>query len=331
MSIAPIVGFSSIGVWIVIFLALGIGFYLFSVAYASRCIYIQTLKRKDKNSWSGLMPDAPLEQVLMDKDGMAWAEAHKEYAAEHMIERDGLRLFGEYYDMGYGRTVIILSGRTESRRYGYFFAPPYEAAGYNVMVLDPRAHGKSDGEYNTVGYEEGLDALEWAKYAHDKLGASEVIFHGICIGAHAGMRAITAKECPDYVAGLVTEGMFVSFWESMKNHIIEKKRYMPPVMSCVDHWAKKYTGHSMKEGPERLIGGMKKPLLMLQSKEDPYSTPECAQRLYDMCPSENKRIVYFEHGGHSLLRHVDREKYDGSILEFVDKNFKKTEQKSKIL
>ena len=303
------------------FIIFNIAFYLFSVYYASGCVYRQTLKRKSPEHWSALAPDAPIEQIMMDRDGMKWAEEHRAYATEHMIVRGGLRLFGEYYDMGYGRTVIVLSGRTESRRYGYFFAPPYEAAGYNVMVLDPRAHGKSDGEYNTVGFEEGLDALEWARYAHDVLGARSVVFHGICIGAHAGMRAITDPSCPDYIEGLVTEGMFVNFWESMKNHVIEKKRYMPPIMQCIDRRMIKHTGYSMKYGPINLIGGMKKPLLMLQSMEDPYSTPECAQLLYDTCPSEKKRIVYFAHGGHSLLRFVDRERYDGSITEFLCANF----------
>ncbi|MBE6548256.1 MAG: hypothetical protein E7667_05195 [Ruminococcaceae bacterium] len=57
------------------------------------------------------------------------------------------------------------------------------------------------------------------------------------------------------------------------------------------------------------------------SREDIYSTPEYAQKLYDMCPSENKQLVWHEHGEHSMLRSTDTEKYDGAIKAFVSENF----------
>ena len=55
----------------------------------------------------------------------------------------------------------------------------------------------------------------------------------------------------------------------------------------------------------------------MNSKEDIYSLPENAQLLYDTAGSEKKRLVYFEHGAHSMLRFTDTEKYDRSISEFT--------------
>ena len=56
---------------------------------------------------------------------------------------------------------------------------------------------------------------------------------------------------------------------------------------------------------------------MLHSKEDIYSTPEFAQKLYDKSGSTNKRLVWFEHGRHSMLRITDTELYDASITKFL--------------
>ena len=84
-------------------------------------------------------------------------------------------------------------------------------------------------------------------------------------------------------------------------------------------WMKKYTGHSMRVGPINVIEKLDKPLLMLHSKEDIYSTPEYAQKLYDLAGTENKQLVWFEKGRHSMLRITDTERYDNAIVAFLNK------------
>ncbi|MBQ4611967.1 MAG: hypothetical protein IJB26_00295 [Clostridia bacterium] len=298
-----------------------IAFYFFNVAFASWRVYLNTLMR-DKN--------APRERALlirndltvrMDDEGLAWQTRHAAYKQDVHIVREGLNLYGEYYDLGYDRAVIILSGRTESLRYGYYFAKPYSEGGFNVLVVDSRTHGLSDGEFITFGFEEGMDALAWARFLHETYGIETVIYHGICIGGAAGMLAITSPNCPACVKGLVTEGMFANFAESMKNHLIERKRLLPPIMACIDYWCKKYTGHSMKRGPIDVIGTMDKPLLMLQSKMDKYSTAAYAERMYALCPSKQKQLVLFDEGDHSMLRITDTAKYDGAIAAFIQRYF----------
>lgn len=299
------------------FVLFSIGFYFLTVAVAARCIYLRTFSRK---------PDAPRERKVsiqtetalqMDEIGMAWQREHDAYKKDVHMVRDGLNFYGEYYDFGANKAVIILSGRTESLRYGYYFAKPYADAGYNVLVIDSRTHGFSDGTYITFGFEESKDALEWVRLLNGELGVKHILFHGICIGAAAGMLALTSPDCPDCVKGIVTEGMFPNFAESMKNHLIERKRLWFPVMQLLDRWSRKCTGHSMKTGPIDVIPRMDKPILMIQSKADLYSTADYAKQMYALCPSSEKKLVLYETGGHSLLRITDTDTYDGEITLFL--------------
>lgn len=293
-------------------------FYLFSVVFASYCVYIKTLKRPSKEKWGRDGPSDTSEAYLkMDAEGMAWHKANADKKIDVHIVRDGCNLYGEYYDFGSDKCAMILSGRTESLRYGYYFAQPYAAAGLNILVVDPRAHGLSDGEFNTLGFEESKDDLAWVKHIHEKFGVNAFIFHGLCIGAAGGMLAITSEGCPDYVAGLVTEGMFPCFRESMRNHLIERKRMMFPFLQCIDFWAKHYTGHKMNKGPIHVIHKMHKPLLMLHSKEDRYSKPHFAQIMYDTCPSTEKKLKWYDTGRHSMLRPTHKEDYDREITEYL--------------
>lgn len=290
----------------------------------SRWVYLGTLRRKGKDSWKRGEPSCnEPEQIAMYSEGMAWHDANAEAKRDVHIVRDGANLYGEYYDFGYQRSVLIMSGRTESLEYGYYFASPYQQSGFNVLVVDPRAHGLSDGEFNTIGYEESKDALAWARHLHDEFGVKSIVLHGICIGSSGAMFALTSDDCPDYLDGLVAEGMYANFSESMKNHLIEKKKPVFLLNDMIDMWMKHYTGHSGKFGPIDVIDKMNKPLLMIHSKEDLYSAPDLAQKLYDKSRAEPKKLVWFEHGRHSMLRFADTAKYDQAIVDFLSENFAK--------
>ena len=308
--------------WVSLALVLsGLAMWPLSYLVASKCVYDATLRRKKKDKWSREPEDLEGNSLKMYAEGKAWQKTVADAKRDVHIVNDGLNLYGEYYDLGYDRCVIILSGRTESLTYGYYFAQPYAKAGWNILVLDPRAHGMSDGEFNTVGFEESRDALAWARHIHDEFGVASIVFHGICIGGAGGIFAMTHDDCPDYIDGIVIDGTFTNFGESMKNHLIERKKPIFILYDLINMWMKHYTGHSMDYGPIDVIEKMSKPMLMLYSREDLYSLPEYSQRLFERAGSEKKRLVWFEHGAHSMLRVTDPERYDTAITEFLSENF----------
>ena len=143
--------------------------------------------------------------------------------------------------------------------------------------------------------------------------------HGVCIGSAAALYALTKPECPDYITALVAEGMYEDFYDSFKNHIIELKHPTFPVLQECDLWAKHYAGIPMKYGPKCVIGKYNKPLLMLHSNLDPYSLPDKALKLFDMCPSDKKVFKMFPTGQHSHLRAVYEKEYDDEIVGFLEK------------
>ena len=302
---------------IIAFVVLSLSFIVVNWLVASYCAYTITLRR-GKDNWGREMPKNLDEQsVRMYEIGAQWARENADKKTDVHIVRDGLNLYGEYYDLGYDRCVFVLSGRTESLTYGYYFAIPYAKNGCNVLVVDPRSHGLSDGSYNTVGFEESRDDIAWVEYIVQRFGIKSVIFHGICIGSAGGLLALTSGSCPKEVQAIVTEGMFPNFYESVRNHMIEQHRPTFVTLDLIDFWMRRCTGHTMKYGPIDVISGLDVPLLMLHSREDLYSTPEYAARLYELAGCENKSLVWFEHGRHSMLRITDTELYDNSIAEFL--------------
>lgn len=285
----------------------------------SKKVYEHTLVRTSPEKWARVC-SAPEneEQLQMWNDGNAWMEKNREHIKEVKIENDGLKLYGEYFDFGSKNCVIILPGRCESLAYSYYFAPPYQEAGFNVLVIDTRCHGKSDGIYNTIGVKESGDVKAWARFASEKLCNEKIYIHGICIGTSAGLLAMASDDCPDCIKGLVTEGCYVSFRESYKRHMIADKRPLFPVLDTIMLLIKKHTGTNVyKHKPISAVKKIDQRMLFLFGKKDIFSIPKKSQKLFDACRSKDKKLVWFGEGGHSHLRINNTEKYDNAIIEFL--------------
>lgn len=300
-------------------LILGTVLFIISFPIVALILFIIHLKRTKKDKWSRNCSNDEQAQNDMYDIGMEWYKQHKDKKIDVHIINDGLNLYGEYYDFGFDRAVIVVPGRTESLRYGYYFAKPYVENGYNLLTIDQRAHGESDGKFNTVGIEEHRDIIAWAELLHNDYGIRSIVLHGICIGSATSLFAVTMKHCPDYLDAVIAEGMYPTFYDNFKNHIVALRKPAFPTMIFVNMWMKLYTGHSMKQGPIQVIHKYKKPLLMIHSEEDKYSLPSTAKTLFNAANSDIKDICWFKKGSHSQLRIEDTEKYDCAIADFLAK------------
>lgn len=303
--------------------ALLVGGLIFMLLYTypiAKRVYADQLVRTSEEKW-GRSCSCPTdaEQLQMWNEGIAWMEQNRQCMTELQIENDGLKLFGEYFDFGADRCVIILPGRCESLMYSYYFAPPYQKAGFNVLVVDTRCHGKSDGKYNTIGVKESGDMLAWAELAHRQLNNREIYFHGICIGTSSGLFAMQADRCPEYLKGLVTEGCYVSFPETFKRHMMALKRPIFPVLQLAMYLIYKHTGTNVyRHKPIKAIRQIRPDcrVLFLYGEKDIFSIPEKSRQLFAACAAEDKKLVWFEKGGHSHLRINNTEQYDQAIIDF---------------
>ena len=147
----------------------GVLFWISSYFIIAFIVYWKTLVRTSPEKWTrecSIKDDD--EQVSMYKQAELWLTSCIDKKSEVDIVNDGFHLYGEYIDFGFDKAVIIIAGRTEGCKYSYYFAEPYYRAGYNILAIDNRAHGLSDGKYNCLGLKEYSDIIAWGEYLHDK-------------------------------------------------------------------------------------------------------------------------------------------------------------------
>lgn len=300
---------------LIVFIALNVVVF----AVLSAILYTVLLIRTSPKKWGHevSLPDDQ-EYVHMYHAGLEWGEMYSSFRSDLWIENDGFKLYAQYFDFGFDRTVIIIPGRMECCRYSYYYGESYRAAGYNVLAIDVRSHGLSEGKICSLGHKEYRDILAWGKMLHDEKGIKEVVLHGICVGASTALFTLISDQCPEYFTAMVSDGMYVSFGETFKNHMLEKNRPLFPFYPLVMVYIRIISGvNAISDGPLRRIGQLEKPILFIHSKKDIYSLPEKTELLFAACGSEQKQLVWFDRGGHSRIRFNSTEQYDKTIQDFL--------------
>jgi len=286
----------------------------------ARKVYSSRLTRDEDGKWGRVCSDTTSEeQVAMWNEGCRWADANKDRMTEHQIVNDSLKLCGEYYDFGGDSCVIILPGRCESLMYSYYFAPSYAESGVNVLVIDTRAHGLSEGVYNSIGVYESGDVRAWISYISERFGIKRFYLHAICIGSAAAIKAMTDDDPPACVEGIICEGCFTTFRETFKEHMKADNRPLFPVLDLVMHYLKKNAkADTAKYAPIRMVPKLRCRILFMAGKKDVFSLPPKTEQLFAACNSPEKELVWFDKGGHSHLRINNTEKYDDTVKNFIN-------------
>ena len=314
---------------------LGIIFPFLFMRYVAWRVYQGTLVRTSPEVWGRHCSEPEnKEQLAMWNKGLSWAASVGIYVEETMlgvlnetdrysdihIENDGFHLYGQYIDFGFDRAVIIIPGRCESLLYSYYFAPPYQAEGFNILVIDIRCHGLSSGKYDYVGIGEDSDMIAWAKILKERFGNKEVWLHGICMGANTAILAAAnpiAKE-KNLFSGMILEGPYVSFRENFKEHLVDGHHPVWPILDMVMNEIRRHTGVDVDEAaPIHYVGKLDVPALILAGKQDRFSVPEKTRLLFNACSSPGKKLVWFEKGAHSHLRIANESAYDQAISDWL--------------
>ena len=281
--------------------------------------YSEMFIRVDQDKWArGNSCPENEEHSVMFNTGMKWGEENASYKEDvEITSKDGLKLKGEYFNFGYDRAALILAGRAETVLYCYYFADLFKKAGCNVIVVDPRACGLSEGKYTTAGIKEGDDAGLWIDHIHEKYGIEKFYIHGICVGSAEAIYVAAAHQ--KYLKGIILEGPYSAFYKVLLMRTRNHGKPTFPVCIQIAILYKKLAGVNVfQHKPIEEIKKVEVPALFLCGREDKSNSPDDFELIYNACGSKQKKFVWFDHGAHSHLRIVNLEKYDQEVIEFLN-------------
>lgn len=134
------------------------------------------------------------------------------YERVSIRSRDGLKLSAKFYRTAPGNRVAILMhgwhGIAERDFAGGVQA--HLEKGDNVLLVDERAHNRSEGHTITFGVKERYDCLDWIEYVQRTFGGdTPIVLHGVSMGAAVVMMAADLG-LPENVKGIIADSGYTS-------------------------------------------------------------------------------------------------------------------------
>lgn len=110
-------------------------------------------------------------------------------------------------------TIFFLHGNAEniSTHIGsVWWFPKY---GYNVLIIDYRGYGRSEGEPNLKGIQLDMaSSLEWL-FQHQDIDTNKIVIFGQSMGAATAITGLVDSPYRSRIRGLIIEGAFTSYRE----------------------------------------------------------------------------------------------------------------------
>ncbi len=235
-----------------------------------------------------------------------------------ILSYDGLKLRAGYYHTADGAPVLIMfhGYRGTARR---DFSGGIKLAiknGFNVILVDQRAHGESEGNTICFGVKEKYDVLSWVNYTVERFGKDvKICLSGISMGAATVLES-TALELPENVKCVIADSPYSSAKEIIKIVCAQMKVPVWVTYPFVLLGGKIYGHLNLSGGAESAVKRAKIPVLLLHGEADTFVPPEMSKRIYDACASE-KFLYLFPDAGHGLEYLVDKEGYEKAVSEFL--------------
>ncbi len=197
----------------------------------------------------------------------------------------------------------------------------HDTLGFNYLLPDHVAHGRSEGKYISFGVRESENLLLWIDYLIDRFGEDiEIVLHGISMGA-ATVMLVNESNPPKQVKAIIEDCGYTSAYDIIFHTIKRQLGFEAPhITKSIFFVTRMFFGYDMSTAD--CIGRMKdakNPILFIHGTKDPVVPFEMGQRLYDSCTAVEKDKLFVEGAIHAYSYYDAKEEYDAKVTEFLDK------------
>ncbi|MFC7680629.1 alpha/beta hydrolase [Paenibacillus sp. GCM10028914] len=243
---------------------------------------------------------------------------------------DGLKLSGAaiepYPDSK--RWIIIVHGYTGSRAVSTQFIDMFTDEGYNVLLIDQRRHGQSEGRFTTYGYYEKYDVQTWVNWLVEQYGSdTEIGLHGQSLGGGTVLEYLSIAA--PQVKLVIADCPYSDLTDLMK-HQITKLNKLPsvPFFRWVNNRIRKKAGFCFEQvSPIRSVRESHLPVMFIHGTNDTYVPTRMSQEMYDAKPGP-KKLVLIKGAIHANAYHIDPHQYRAEVRSFLHEYIVKPEMKA---
>lgn len=238
-----------------------------------------------------------------------------------VLSHDGWRLAGRYYHLNDGAPLVIFfhGYRCSSLRDGNGIFLYSRKLGYNVLLVDQRVHGNSEGKTITFGVRERYDCKKWVEYAVRRFGEHQKIYLcGLSMGAATVLMA-SDMGLPENVIGILADCPYSSpkaiLCSVMKNLGFPPK----PTYWMARLSARLIGGFDVEEASAiEAVKNSNIPTLIIHGDADVFVP--CSMSIdCQLAGEDHVELVLIKGAGHGMSHCVDTPSYEEAVFAFFQK------------
>ncbi len=232
---------------------------------------------------------------------------------------DNLKLAASYYNNNSDTTILLFHGYRSDGRFDFACAVKfYMELGLNVLVVDQRANGESEGRLITFGIKERRDAITWTNFINQKYAPRNIFLSGVSMGATTVMMAGNL-QLPQNVKGIIADCGFTAAPDIIKKVARQAfKINASPILPVLNVMCKLFGNFSLYE--TTTVKALKEsdiPIFFIHGKKDGFVPCEMTEESYKAAAAE-KYICLVDDADHGISFLVDTDNIQKQITEFVN-------------
>lgn len=283
----------------------------------------------------------PRQDVLrVDLDEMADMEKWEEYKKiitpnkewllaqplEHLTiqSRDGLTLHADFLPAEYQTNKLAICGHgytgcglKDCASISVFF----HKLGYNCLIVDHRAHGKSEGDYVGFGILDRFDMKAWVDFMDLRFaGNTEIVLYGVSMGATIALMTAGFSNLSPSVKAVIADCAFTSPYDVFA-HILKRDYHLPPfpIMNINDTMCRAKAGYGFRDySTLDAVQATGIPILFIHGREDNFVPLWMTEKNYKACRS-SKDILIVDNAAHAASYYESKETYEAKVKSFLEK------------
>ena len=243
--------------------------------------------------------------------------------------KDCLKLAGRYYHQKDDAPLVLFfhgyNSPTLRDFSGGFWV--YWELGYNILMVDQRGHGESQGETITMGIKERHDCVRWVEYCIERFGSDvKILLGGISMGAATVMMAAELLQDCSNVKCILADCGYSTVEGVMKDAIKKMKLPVGPSWKLVKLGAKLYGDFNPDEASAMdSLKNSKIPIVFIHGEEDERVPVEMTVKNAAACASDRVATFYVPEADHGMSFFLDKQGYYDTVVSFIKEMLEDTD------
>ena len=229
---------------------------------------------------------------------------------------DNLKLHGLFINNQTNKTIICVHGyKAKDGLYDFGMSAKFlNSLNYNLLFVDNRAHGLSQGKYIGFGVLDSIDVNSWIDYLVSHKNQQTIVLYGMSMGAATVLNTKNNK-----VNSIIADCGFASGYDEVA-YQIKKMYHLPsfPLVPISNILLKLLAKYSLKDKEAyKSIKNYHNNLLIIHGGKDHFVPTNDAYKIFDNATC-HKKLLIVPGASHAKSYLKDTKLYEQTFKEFLD-------------